>query len=404
MRIIKRISKEEFADFLYLIGLTLYLVYVFFETTMVEFVWPEYLYSDIKLILFIGVLLRMFLSKNAKWQEVILIVLVSGVLLFAQSRNEFEILGITVLLLLGARGLAFKKIAGYYLVIEAVLLVYTVGSALIGNTENLIYYQEGRRARIAFGSVYPTDFSAHVFYLILIYYYLRGRYIKYVELIAGIAGAAFVYVFCDARLNTVCILITVVAFWFNKFLFIKAGKQSKEYIFPAFLSYFLAMMPVLCSGFMVIASMLYSPDNKILFFLNRLLNNRLSQGFKGIDIYGFSVWGQSIPMQGNGGSTEMPMRYFFLDSSYLSIVLQYGFVVFGIILLIWICISFRAREEQNWELLLAVAIISVQCMIEHHMLEAAYLPFMWAVFANTGVIQRNVRIINGWKKYVKKTV
>lgn len=289
MRIIKRISKEEFADFLYLIGLTLYLVYVFFETTMVEFVWPEYLYSDIKLILFIGVLLRMFLSKNAKWQEVILIVLVSGVLLFAQSRNEFEILGITVLLLLGARGLAFKKIAGYYLVIEAVLLVYTVGSALIGNTENLIYYQEGRRARIAFGSVYPTDFSAHVFYLILIYYYLRGRYIKYVELIAGIAGAAFVYVFCDARLNTVCILITVVAFWFNKFLFIKAGKQSKEYIFPAFLSYFLAMMPVLCSGFMVIASMLYSPDNKILFFLNRLLNNRLSQGFKGIDIYGFSV-------------------------------------------------------------------------------------------------------------------
>lgn len=404
MRIIKRISKEEFADFLYLIGLTLYLVYVFFETTMVEFVWPEYLYSDIKLILFIGVLLRMFLSKNAKWQEVILIVLVSGVLLFAQSRNEFEILGITVLLLLGARGLAFKKIAGYYLVIEAVLLVYTVGSALIGNTENLIYYQEGRRARIAFGSVYPTDFSAHVFYLILIYYYLRGRYIKYVELIAGIAGAAFVYVFCDARLNTVCILITVVAFWFNKFLFIKAGKQSKEYIFPAFLSYFLAMMPVLCSGFMVIASMLYSPDNKILFFLNRLLNNRLSQGFKGIDIYGFSVWGQSIPMQGNGGSTEMPMRYFFLDSSYLSIVLQYGFVVFGIILLIWICISFRAREEQNWELLLAVAIISVQCMIEHHMLEAAYLPFMWAVFANAGVIQRNVRIINGWKKYVKKTV
>ena len=92
--------------------------------------------------------------------------------------------------------------------------------------------------------------------------------------------------------------------------------------------------------------------------------------------------------------------------------MQYGLLIFGIVLFIWIVISFKAREEKNWFLLWIVAIISVQCMIEHHMLEVAYNPFLWAVFANTMDNDRKLTIGKFYQKVrgkmnvrqIKKTV
>ena len=56
-------------------------------------------------------------------------------------------------------------------------------------------------------------------------------------------------------------------------------------------------------------------------------------------------------MQGNGGSTETPLNYFFLDSSYISILLQYGLIMFVMILILWGIIGLRARKEKDWVLL-----------------------------------------------------
>lgn len=164
-----------------------------------------------------------------------------------------------------------------------------------------------------------------------------------------------------------------------------AEKSENTYKMNGIWSFLLALSPVFCSGFMIFVSILYSSGSAITNFLDRVLNYRLYQSNKAINIYGFTFWGQHIPMQGYGGTTEMPKHYFFLDSSYISIVMQYGLLFFGIILFIWITISFRAREEKDWTLLWIVAIFSVQCMIEHHMLDIAYNPFVWALLANTVV-------------------
>ena len=380
----KTITKEKIIENLYLAALVCYITIVFFQTTMVEITWPEYFESNVKILLILLVALRLFFSVDANVKEGLLIAAVIGIMLIAQSRNEFTNLSMVALLIVGARGISFKKLLRVYLIVEMVLLIFTVVSALAGYTENLIFYQTGRRPRMAFGIGYPTDFSAYIFFLLLVYYYLRGKFVKYWEFIIGVLAAVFVYWFCDARLNTICIVVTVLVFFF-----LKLDRKRKETKGRGLMDYgiftgLLAMAPVLCGGFMILATMLYSPDGRIFNLMDRILNNRLSQGFKGIDIYGFSAWGQQIPMQGNGGNVEIPERYFFLDSSYLSIVLQYGMFVLAVVLLMWICISFSARNRKNWELLWVVAIISVQCMVEHHMLEIAYNPFLWALLADVG--------------------
>ena len=133
--------------------------------------------------------------------------------------------------------------------------------------------------------------------------------------------------------------------------------------------------------------------------LDSILSQRLSFSQKGMEVYGFSIFGQYIPMQGNGGSTETPLNYFFLDSSYISILLQYGLIMFVMILILWGIIGLRARKEKDWVLLWILAIIAFQSIMEQHLLDISYNPFLWILFAETGK-KRKQKKISGAEKNI----
>lgn len=381
------ITKEnvvKILESLYFLVFAVFVAWSFLNSTKFQITWPEYFYTDMRALLLIIIILKAGYLGNYNEKDLLLIAILGSVFLFNYNRNGYDELVHIFLLIIAAKGISLKKIVRVFLCVLSVLLVVTVGAALLGKIENLVYYQEGRRSRMALGIGYPTDFSAYVFYGILCYTYLRGERLKYIETgIIFLLGCA-VYWITDARLNTLCILITAAVFTYNKWKNDRAKKCGNIYTMNKAGSMILALSPVLCGAFMVIASVFYSTGSKITEILDRVLNYRLYQGNKAIDIFGFTLWGQQIPMQGYGGTTELPKHYFFLDCSYLNIVMQFGLLVFGCVLLIWILISFQARQEKEWVLLWIVAIICAQCMVEHHMLEIAYNPFLWGVFASKG--------------------
>ena len=137
----------------------------------------------------------------------------------------------------------------------------------------------------------------------------------------------------------------------------------------------LASAGTICAAGILILSMLYTKGSSIFLKLDSILSQRLSFSKKGMEVYGFSIFGQYIPMQGNGGSTETPSNYFFLDSSYISILLQYGLIIFMMILILWGIIGFRARKEKDWVLLWILAMIAFQSIMEQHLLDISYNPF-----------------------------
>jgi hypothetical protein len=233
------------------------------------------------------------------------------------------------------------------------------------------------------GIVYPTDFAAHVFSCAMCYVYLRHEKIRYLELLGLGAICALTYYLTDARLNTVCFLLLLAVFFYNKWISQRKERKGKTYTMHSAFSMLLAVSPVLCAAFMIVVSAVYSSENKFTAFINRLLNSRLAFGNKAINLYGFTLWGQWLPAQGNGNTTKEQTNYFFLDSSYVNIVMYFGILVLVCVLLMWVLIALRARKERNWALLWIVAIYSVQCMVEHHMMEIAYNPFLWALFADT---------------------
>lgn len=398
--IVTREKLNKILENLYLIVFAVFVGYAFLWTTTFIIEWPDNFANDLHVFLIAIIFIRIALLDDYSLKEIIIAACIAIVFMMVWHRTEKQIIWDTLLLLIGSRGISFRKIIKVYEITVIGLLIITMAASLTGLTENLVYHQAGRRARISFGVIYPTDFSAHVFYGILGYGYLRREKIKYFE-IAGIMLAGIgVYLFCDARVNTACILLTAAVFWYLKFRSNRAGKRGQSYEMNGIWSCILAMSAVICAWFMIIATIMYSSENRILAWLNRAINSRLAFGKKGVDLFGFSLFGRYIPMIGNGGTTKESANYFFLDCSYITIALEYGILLLGIVLIIYCMIGFRARLEEDWVLLWILAIIAVQCMIEHHMLDISYNPFLWALFANTAV----EKLPSGFKLRKKETL
>ncbi|OUN94021.1 hypothetical protein [Blautia sp. An46] len=381
----KRKNAEDILEILYLLAFAVYIGFFFLGTTMFQIEWPNFFYTDLRTVIAALILVRAAYSKQYKIWEVAVILGLYILFSMASSRNGYEEYMYLLILIIGARGISFKKLIKVYAAVTAVLLIITIAAALSGYIENLTYYQEGRRTRYAFGINYPTDFSAILFYLILAWFYIRGKKLKYIELgIAGLLGI-FVYWFCDARMNTICIIGASLVFAVHKFFSKKAEKKQKEYRICKPISMLLILSGILCSLVMTGLTMLYSPNNPIIAFIDNALSSRLRLGHKGIDIYCFTLWGQNIPMIGLGSTTKDVDFYFFLDSSYIYNLLQFGLLIAVLLLAAWTMISGKAYIKKEWELLLILAIIAVQCMVEHHMVSVAFNPFWMALLGELSV-------------------
>ena len=384
----KTITKEKMnliSENLYLAVLAVFVGCAFLQTTTFVIEWPEYFLSDLHVLIIVIIFIRIAFVNDYDLKEVFILAGIAILFLMVWYRTGKDVILDTLLLIIGSRGISFQKIIKVYEITVIVLLLVTIAASLTGFTENLVYYQEGRRPRVSFGIVYPTDFSAHVFYVILGYGYLRKDKIKYMEIAGILLVGAAVYLFCDARVNTVCILFAGAVLSYLTFKNRSAEKKNSRYIMKGYWSGILAMSAVLCAGFMIVSTILYSSENRILALLNRVINSRLTFGKKGIDLFGFSLFGKYIPMIGNGGTTKESANYFVLDCSYITIALEYGLLILGAVLIMYCMIGFRARLERDWVFLWILSIAAVQCMIEHHMIDISYNPFLWALFANTAV-------------------
>lgn len=282
------------------------------------------------------------------------------------------------ILLLGAKNVSFRKILQIYMIINLTVVFLAFTASLLGVIENLQYVRNGG-IRNSFGIIYTTDFAAHILYMMLVYFYLkRGKMNKWDYIGAGIV-AALVYYFCDTRLDVTCMFILIIGYvWVEnqkkkELLSLKGKYSSKKW----WEKYGIFAMPA-AVGIMILLTVLYGKMN-ILNQLNAFISNRLLYGQQGLRQYGIRLFGQYVYMIGNGNTTKYQPDYFFVDCSYLYVLLRYGIIFLIILLGVYIACCKKYRKDIYF--VLTVAVISLNCMIAHHIIEPAYNPFAWALFA-----------------------
>lgn len=374
-------EKERIFEVLYLLLLGVYVIISFKDTTQIPIQWPDSLISAMRILGALVILAKAAVGKRWSLGKVLLCCAVCGCLMGSWSVCHRTYILELAILIAGAYSVPFRKIVQVSFAVSLSCLLLTMALTGLGLVENLIYYRPDGKMRMAFGSIYPTDFTAHVFYIAAMYCWLRGRRISYGEIGILVVLAFFCYWFCDARLNVICLLLLAGGMLYVKQRRKQADRRQTGYEMHKILQGILCMAMPLCAAGIFGLTAIYAEENSLTAWLDTLLSNRLRLSLEGFQQYPITWFGQDITMWGLGGTTEVPETYFFLDSSYVNILLTMGITVFVSVLLIFVLGALRQRRMKRWEQLGILAVIAVQCVIEHHLLQISYHPFLLMLLA-----------------------
>nr|WP_024837336.1 hypothetical protein [Clostridium sp. 12(A)] len=385
---IKCIDKKMLLEFIYLLILALYLIRLFFDTTMFSLPWPTKYFDFLRLSIGAYLVTKVVLKGYKSVGECLFYFLYLIVFSLVYRKTGYLFLLEMAFFVLGAKDISYKKILGLYLFIVSIIMTITIMAALTGCIKDLIYFDDGMYKH-AFGIVFSTDFGAHVFFLILVYMAYKDK-TPGVFLNILVTFVAFIlYFFSGARNSSGSLLLLLLAGQYigrtdkvlindsiDNYKFKKIRLTMIKYI-----DYCLILSVPICAFLSILVTILYSKDNKVLSVINSIVSGRLGLGKAAIDKYGLSLWGTPFDMIGAGGDTVGRIGYNFIDSSYVMIFIRYGSVLFILTVITFVLIGLKANNAGKRYLLVILWAMAVQCTIEHHMLEIAYNPFVLFVFS-----------------------
>lgn len=350
----------------------------FLQTTMFPIPWPLGL-GYVFALLSGGYVIAKFLFHNTYTKkETILAILILIAFCIPAFTTDYTFLFWTGCMIVGAKDVDFNKILKVYLVIGITIMVAAFAASQCGLIEDLVY--ELRRwgnesetvVRHSYGIIYPTDYAAHLFFLVL------AAIVFYGEKLATITKtwmcllvAVSTYLTANAQTTMLCLAgfvgLCVVENIFRKYM------HAIEKMFR--------WVPVVSAlGYLSVA-FTYRPEVTWMVNLNALLSMRLDFSRRAIDRYGMTWFGQTISEVGNGLSILGSAEYFFLDDSYIRILLKYGIVLLVMVLVILVLTSKRAADKRNFMLVIAIVAIAVHSIMEHRLIDMAYNPMILALFA-----------------------
>ena len=367
------------------------------------------------------------------------------VLSLAAHSNQYDFLVDAAVLMLGMTGLSAKKLVTIYCA-EALLVRLTALFGTFSNViDDVIFVDLSGQVRHGFGSEYATDFAAALFFLLLFAWLAVDQLSDVWIAAAMLAVAVLVYRFCRAKTTTLMLGLAAAAvlgyaLWrfaaerrparkARRAREARLEKQAPEEsdqveraagdggkrsgasadsvdnrpagcgsvessahdqrsgaagILCAIVGHFLAWMFPICSGIMITLSVAYDPSKRFyseLFAKPALvtLAERFRLAHAAFERYGFHLFGTHFDMYGVGTPGEV---YNFVDSSGCMILVRYGIAALLIFTILNIFMAERARRSGNIKLLLVMALVSIQCAIEHHYTEAAYNVLLLLPFAN----------------------
>ncbi len=380
-KLIDKIKNSITAEMLFFTAFISRLVIATWDTTM----FPQVgLIRKIALVLVLVCATAKIVFYNTHTLSEIIVISVCGVCtvlnMIKSGSNVFLIL---FLLVVAAQNIDFKKIIQIYLAVVGSIVGFAFLCSSFGIIQNLKYWQPGEHLfRNSFGITYCTDFAAHILFLMLAYYYLRGAKLKWFEYLISAIIVLFVYETTRAKLDSICVVLAMLFFGMGNLITNSNGlnkvlKRRWESLWRIVAPASLIICPLIMFGL----TLSYDEDVSWMANLNKTLSLRLSYGNSTFKDKGFGLFGQKVTLYGYGGSTISPGEsYNFTDCSYLYILISSGLIILIMLLLVYMYISFR--NSKDIYLLYVITVISINCMIAHHMQDISYIPFIMGAMAS----------------------
>ena len=373
-RNLREFVSTNVAESMYLVGLLFFLIQGFLDTTMFAYVMPASAIPILKGIAFGIIALKIIIFDfRTSIRHTVLTLSLLGIgalsILFDGYTAPFQF----VLMVVGAFRVDFDRIARLYFWVSVSLTVITFVAGFTGLIPNVAVSREVGTV-YSYGFYYITEFSAHVLSITLVWIYLNRSNLSGRVYLPAIIWSSAVFILVNGKMSFLLSLLVMVAIAISE---VRQGRMGISYCFPRVLIYSFNVMAVISLILMVCYT--YSGA---LAWLNDLLTNRLYYAHEAFTRYGITAFGKQIEMLGWGGGKSVQYQdYFYIDCSYVNILLRYGYIILLMVLTLCTVPLFRIRKSAGviaW-LLFGIAIAS---FVNEHLMSIPYNIFVLMAFAN----------------------
>lgn len=372
----------------YLIIYGVIVAHDFLDATMFRIQWPPKFGLVLYFAIMVYTLAMLCFNNKYSKKELICAGVVLAAFVIAAVAGDNSFLFEVGFLIVGAKNIHFDRILKVFFGVSLVILAAAMICSQAGMIENLVYPSVRGGVRQCFGTIYPTDFAAHIFYMAMAALCMNNRRIHIADIVIVGALGVFVYKACSAFTGTMTLGLAAIGMIVVMIVQRRLEQKEKLEGTDAPLGWwkgilrFLTLAPVFFAALFIGMVHLYRPESAFWAKLDQILSLRLSVSAEGTANYAYRLFGQHVEEFGNGRSIETREHYFFLDDSYLRMALIYGIVILIVVLLMMIIIANRAVRYQRCMLYLAMLLIALHCFMEQHLLEMAFNPFILGMFAD----------------------
>lgn len=290
-----------------------------------------------------------------------LILIVAGLISYITS--GWYVIMVLAILLINMKNINIKKLIIIWIIEISILMLFIAISYKLGVIgETIISWDRDTGIdRYTLGYNYTTFSSNYFFHLTIFYLYIKGKLIKYLEL--GVLALLNIYLYNFTNTKSAVIysvLAIILVIIIKKFNFSKGVSYINK--FSMFVGGFVAGL----------LTYLYKYDSAIISEINVILSGRLYYGYKGIEEYGITMFGQKITWI-NEVILDSELQYNYIDSSYLNILFNYGIIVLLFIMLGYYVLGKKNISNDIYYSIL-ILIITLHSMFDPQLIEIMYNP------------------------------
>jgi len=361
---------------LFLVAYILLLFRAFVYTTAFDSVFPVLIARMIRYLAYGILLVRIIMERKIKGRLFLVGIVMLGVSFFARIQSSYGVLIDYAFCCVFSIGVEFRKIVKAYVITSTFLIVITIAASIFGIIPNYTYYRGGV-LRLSMGFVYPTDFVAHIYFLVCGILYLLNDRLKRWQGVLIIFSAYIIFRLTSARGPSAMIVFAFLTLYFNQLRM----RKKKRLLFSKWL---LEYSPALCALITFAVIFAFDPDIPFWRELDRFTSSRLSLATKQLSENEITLFGQYIQQKGNGHgvyATSTKLGYTFIDLSFLRILLLYGIVFLIFIVIYSILNNKKALRDCDYNLPLLMLLTSFYSLTAQHYFDFAYNFLLLGYFA-----------------------
>ncbi len=350
-------NKYKLSEICFYIFLSLIMLYYAYRKSIIDysiFNWTMYIAIPFLVMKFI-------LEDVYKLKEILacVIMMILGVISFVLIDNTAILISFSIVI--GMKNIDYIKALKIVFYIRLITVILNAVSAIAGIIPNMAYTRDGGEeiVRYALGYTHPNTFGIYCFTLISLWFVLYGRKWK-LKFIISLGINVIQFILTNSRtsfllINLYLFLVLFIKLWGRK----KSLKRLKTI---AALS-----MPV---GFIINLLLPLTLKLSIGVKLNALFSSRISLTEDFMRVYGIDWLGKEITSNITANS------YWHLDSGFLNLFIQFGFII-GVICLFLFYITAKLNFKNQY-IYIAIIMFALYGIIED-ILSSLLFNYLWII-------------------------